>query len=251
MITVVNPWDWLEPDGSLPLEPRLRKRVLRVAQCIEYGGPLARGESRETLIPCRRRPGRKSCLGLLWVLKREDDAILAFCVACKSDEFLISKWEDTDWADGPMEPVVPVNVAAITAELDPDPAPSQGTARPHDPDADLRRALEVAGCTMPPHQVRELVQSSVRPMEVVERILQTSTLPPTKAALDELLPLLIELWDSAPRDELFGRSPESVHGEPRGRQVGRNAPCPCGSGLLYRPVRSAPAPAQEISPSSN
>jgi hypothetical protein len=34
-VTVVNPWHWLNADGSLPLEPRLRKRVARVAQCIE------------------------------------------------------------------------------------------------------------------------------------------------------------------------------------------------------------------------
>lgn len=36
--TVVNPWHWLNEDGSSVDDPKLRSRSLRVAQCIEYGG---------------------------------------------------------------------------------------------------------------------------------------------------------------------------------------------------------------------
>ena len=54
--TVVNPHHWLNEDGSLPENPRVRARVIRVAQFIEYGGTLRIGESRETLVPCRCRP---------------------------------------------------------------------------------------------------------------------------------------------------------------------------------------------------
>ncbi len=104
MVTVVNPWHWLNQDGSFPSDPRIRARILRVAQCIEYGGPLSHGFARETLVPCRRRPKRKPCPGLLWVLKQSDDAILAFCNTCHEDEYLIYEWEDTLWADGVMEP---------------------------------------------------------------------------------------------------------------------------------------------------
>lgn len=103
--TVVNPWDWLNEDGSFLDEPRIRKRAIRVAQCIEYGGPLGRGETRETLIACRFRPGGEACRGLLWVLKQSDDAVLAFCAVCRGDDLLIYEWEDTPWADGPMAPV--------------------------------------------------------------------------------------------------------------------------------------------------
>lgn len=104
---VVNPWHWLDADGSLPVEPpRLRALALRVAQCIEAGGPLDRRHGRETLIPCRRRPGGKACPGLLHVRKQDDDAILAFCVICRSDEFYIHSWEDTLWAEGAMAPLL-------------------------------------------------------------------------------------------------------------------------------------------------
>ena len=78
-VTVVNPAHWLDEHGGIPLEPvDLRNRALRVAQCIEYGGPLPRGYWRETLIPCKRRPNGASCPGLMCVLKQSDDAILAF-----------------------------------------------------------------------------------------------------------------------------------------------------------------------------
>ncbi len=87
--TVVNPWHWLNEDGSFVDDPKLRSRSLRVAQCIEYGGPLAHGQARETLIACRFRPGRQPCPGLHWVLKQVDDAIMAFCGTCQQDEFLI------------------------------------------------------------------------------------------------------------------------------------------------------------------
>ena len=51
------------------------------------------------------RPGRVRCQGLLWVLKREDERIDALCNVCKSDQVIISGWEDTQWAKGPMVPV--------------------------------------------------------------------------------------------------------------------------------------------------
>lgn len=105
IITVVDPWHWLTEDGALPEEPRLRNRTLRVAQFIEAGGPIPRGHTRETLVPCRRRPAGKGCTGLMWVLKEEDDALQAFCPTCRTAEFQIHNWKDTLWAEGPMEPV--------------------------------------------------------------------------------------------------------------------------------------------------
>ena len=96
---------WLDEHGQIPTNNlRLRRQVLRVAQFIESGGPLEQGEFRETLVPCRRRPDRRDCLGLMWVTKNEDDSILSYCLVCKTDEALISGWQDTDWADGPMGP---------------------------------------------------------------------------------------------------------------------------------------------------
>jgi hypothetical protein len=107
-VLVVDPWHWLNDDGSLPAEkPELYRRALRVARFIEYGGTLQPGEGRETLVQCHKRPGRKRCPGLMWVTKTEGDGIVAFCMACKNDEMLIHNWQETEWADGMMEPSPP------------------------------------------------------------------------------------------------------------------------------------------------
>lgn len=103
---VVDPWDWLTEDGNLPVEhPRLYRRVLRVARFIEYGGPLEKMQTRETLIECKRRPKGRPCSGLMWVVKAEDDAIVAQCMVCKNEEAIVHNWHETEWADGMMEPV--------------------------------------------------------------------------------------------------------------------------------------------------
>ncbi len=105
---VVDPWDWLEDDGSLPsVTSPDRRRALRVARLIEYGGPLAPGQTRETLVECSRRPGGYSCTGLLWVVKGDDHSIYAFCPMCHRDEVTIQNWQATEWAHGPMIPVLP------------------------------------------------------------------------------------------------------------------------------------------------
>jgi hypothetical protein len=38
------------------------------------------------LVECKRRPGGKTCLGLMWVLKTDDDAILAQCLVCQTED---------------------------------------------------------------------------------------------------------------------------------------------------------------------
>jgi hypothetical protein len=74
---------------------------------IEYGGPLEPGFSRETLIECTMRPKRRPCRGLLWVGKREDGIIEAWCLSCEQMNVWVSGWQDTIWKDGPMEPLGP------------------------------------------------------------------------------------------------------------------------------------------------
>ncbi len=105
---IVDPRDWLTEDGGLPDHPpRLRRNALRVARLIEYGGPLAVGACRETLVECSKRLGRRPCPGMLSVTKTRDLAVHAICHVCKKDEVLIHNWEDTEWAKGPMEPSRP------------------------------------------------------------------------------------------------------------------------------------------------
>lgn len=81
---VVDPWHWLQPDGSLPEESRLRTRTLRVVRLIEAGGPLPRHTAREALVECEKRPGGRPCRALLVVTKLEYDSILTACRSARS-----------------------------------------------------------------------------------------------------------------------------------------------------------------------
>ncbi len=233
--TVVNPWHWLNEDGSFLDDVRIRNRSIRVAQCIEYGGRLGIGEVRETLITCRLRPGGKPCLGLLWVLKQSDDAILAFCAVCRQDEFLIYEWEDTPWANGPMEPVHVDDLRREPGKQRPSP-PEPG---PENLPERLERALAILGGSMPENEVRARLALATNPMAVIDAVLKTLPEPPTKGAVERFLPVLMEAWNETPRPELGGRSPVQVHRDNapdrRARpKVGRNAPCPCGSRKKYK-----------------
>jgi hypothetical protein len=114
MVLVVDIRHWLLPNGDP--DPRLRRQVLRHAPLIEYGATLSPGYTRETLVECSHRPGRKPCPGLLWVFKLDDGTIEATCVVCKDQQIFISGWEETTWAEGPMEPVpVPTMNAVKTS----------------------------------------------------------------------------------------------------------------------------------------
>lgn len=105
-LLVVDPRDWLDKDGGFLFDnARLYRRMLRIARFIEYGGPLQKNETRETLIECKRRPKSKPCIGLMWVVKTEDDGILSHCVVCKTEEAFVHNWQETEWADGMMEAV--------------------------------------------------------------------------------------------------------------------------------------------------
>jgi hypothetical protein len=105
MTLVVNINDWLVGDDLPVGPPRLRRNALRIVRLIEYGAPLPQLHGRETLIECKRRPGRVRCTGWMWVVKQNDDRIQAHCPTCHEVEAVISGWKETLWADGPMDPV--------------------------------------------------------------------------------------------------------------------------------------------------
>jgi len=103
MVMSVDIRHWLSESGQP--HPKVRRQALRVARLIESGGPLEAGQMRETLVECSRRPGRRPCEGLLWVVKAADGRIEALCRICRQEMIYVSGWEDTEWADGMMEPV--------------------------------------------------------------------------------------------------------------------------------------------------
>ena len=106
MTLVVDINRWLDKDGDVPTEnPSLRRAALHIVRFIEYGGPLRQLHGRETLIECKRRPGGKACKGWMWVVKQNDNRIQVHCPLCHEVEAVISGWEETLWAEGPMEPV--------------------------------------------------------------------------------------------------------------------------------------------------
>lgn len=40
----------------------------------------------------------------MWVMKRTEDRIEVFCMLCRANEAVVSGWQDTEGAEGPMEP---------------------------------------------------------------------------------------------------------------------------------------------------
>jgi len=106
MTLYVDPWHWLMPDGSFPEDNlRLRRNILKIARVIEYGALLRKKEGRETLIECTKRPNRKQCTGLLWVLKRPDSSLILFCPVCQTEHMVVNNWEETMWSVGQAMPV--------------------------------------------------------------------------------------------------------------------------------------------------
>jgi len=106
MTLIVNPWNWLTPEGDLPEDhPRIRRNVLKVARVIEYGALLKINEGRETLIECTKRPKRQPCTGLLWVFKSPDASLMAYCPVCQTEHMVVYNWEDTIWSNGQAMPV--------------------------------------------------------------------------------------------------------------------------------------------------
>ena len=235
---VVNPWHWLDEDGSFPVDARARKRAVRVAQCIEYGGPLRPGEARRTLLACRTR----GCEGFLVALKLEDDSIHALCPTCTQGEFLIHTWQSTPWAKGQGAPLRVPDAAAFE---DTSPPAARKTKAAAAPDI-LEQALARLGSTLSASEVRRLVATIDHPGEVIQAVMASVAGPgPTKAAVDRFLPVLMDVWNETPRDELGGRAPSEVYhqGRPappppeeptRPLNLGLNRPCPCGSGKKYK-----------------
>jgi hypothetical protein len=41
----------------------------------------------------------------MWVAKTARSEIVAYCMACRSEEMIIHNWHETLWADGMMEPL--------------------------------------------------------------------------------------------------------------------------------------------------
>jgi hypothetical protein len=149
--SVVDVRDWLGEDGRLPVEPRLRARVLRVAHCIEA--------------ECR------------------DDRLHALCPTCQTDEFMIDGWQDTDWADGSMEPIL---ARDLFESFEQDPAMLRAFDR-------LERVLASMGSSLSASAVVHMLVDAGVPVDVVGLVMESLTEPPPQPLIEQLIALLLEL----------------------------------------------------------
>ena len=233
VVTIVNPHHWLADDGRLPADPKLRARVLRVAQFIEYGGTLLPAQGRQTLLTCRKRPGRVPCGGLMMVLKQSDDALLSFCPMCNEDEYLIYEWEDTVWADGPAEPF---DVRDQVAVQGPEPRALTESERAEV----MARALSLLGSPLSVTEVRKQIAGAQMPSEVIPWIMASLAGPPTQSLVERFIPAFMDFWNdvvAALPPKPWPDAPPSASmpsSAVASSKVGRNAPCPCGSGKKYK-----------------
>lgn len=233
-LIIVDAEHWLSEDGDLPTEgpSGFLRNARRMAQCIEYGGQLPREHAVLTLIECRRRPKNQQCRGSLTVVKNEHDELYAFCTHCNSEEFLIRNWQSSLFADGVPDPlcVAPTSSSTSVPGPTPDALPAPLQAR-------LAAAL---GPSQPDiAELVALIDAAKHPTDVLQRLLAHNSAAPPREGVQELMGLIMEAWNATPRTELGGRAPAAVHAEARAPatappRVGRNAPCPCGSGQKYK-----------------
>ena len=229
----VDPHDFIDQEGNLPVVGAARLTAVRVAQCIEYAGTLAKEEGRATLIPCRFRPGGVACDGFLIVIKQPDTSILAVCNGCEEPQYLIHNWQDMPWAKGPAE-------AVHLDQIDDEDETSDLASLPPGTEAldeRLTKALKTMGWQLSASELRQMISKSHMPSDVFRELQMHFPPPPNAKAVKRFLPLLMEAWNHTPRPELAGRSPNQVakHRPARAEaEPSRNSPCPCGSGRKYK-----------------
>lgn len=236
---VINAADWLAEDGDLPYDgpPELFRNALRMAQCIEYGGPLPMATFIPTLIQCRWRPDGVACRGTLTVAKTELDVIESLCLLCRREEFVITNWQDTLWAEGPPEPL-PLDVKPDQPETERAPPPVE--EMPAKIGRQLEAALRRIGSRLSVPEIQRMIATTDTPNAVIQRVLESSQ-PRDINDVQALANALMLAWNATPRAELGGKAPSRAHDEglarapaQAGPKVSRNAPCPCGSGVKHK-----------------
>lgn len=114
---IVNPWHWMSEDEWFPDDnPRLRRKLLRIARLIEYGAELEPLQTRLTLVECTKRKDKKRCSGFLVVQKQPDDTLYAECMTCRKDQIIITDWQSTLWGLGFASTIIPPDPTARDQE---------------------------------------------------------------------------------------------------------------------------------------
>ena len=96
---VTNILHYLDEDGEFAMKSGPARRVAEhMCAIVESVTSRPREAGWLTDVLCRRRPGRKPCVGIIMAGYAEDDptAIVWGCPVCK-DEGHISGWQETCW----------------------------------------------------------------------------------------------------------------------------------------------------------
>jgi len=94
---VINILHWLDESRTGPAVPRLKGKVDKITEIITYVTSQVSEIPTDSLPRCWRRPGRKTCNGVLDIfLNPMTDEIFWHCNRC-GDEGVISGWRGLIW----------------------------------------------------------------------------------------------------------------------------------------------------------
>ena len=92
--------------GAIPphLPGPARKLVEYLGSIVAAASEPLRGETTAVVVQCRRRPGRRRCLGVLHYGIQADTRVVWECPECGDNGF-IAHWEGTAWDRTPISQV--------------------------------------------------------------------------------------------------------------------------------------------------
>jgi hypothetical protein len=172
--------DYLDAEGCLVDMPaparNLANHLGAIVSALTSQPP---GELRQTSVRCRRRPGRRPCVGQIWAVIEVDSGLISWgCAAC-GDHGIIHHWEGTPWDQTPE---------------------GQTAARPED----RPPAAGVAG---------RIVQVTYA-RAMLDHVADAATVPSTTLRGETLPPVVIDAIERERLEEVAGEWGEPDAGEP-------------------------------------
>jgi hypothetical protein len=172
--------DYLDAEGcpvDLPAQARnLANHLGAIVSALTSQPP---GELRQTSVSCRRRPGRRPCVGRIRAIIEVDSGRISWeCAACR-DHGIIHHWEGTPWDQTPE---------------------GQTAARPED-------RPPAAGAS---GRIVQVTYASA----MLDRVADAAAVPSTTLRGETLPPVVIDAIERERLEELAGEWGEPDAGEP-------------------------------------
>lgn len=171
---------YLDADGCLVDMPgparNLANHLGAIVSALTSQPP---GDLRQTSVRCRRRPGRRSCVGRIRAVIEVGSGPISWECAVCGDKGTIHQWEGTPWDRTPE---------------------GQGSAQPQDPPP----AAGVAGCVVQVTYTRAML----------DRVADAASVPSTTLRGETLPPVVIDAIQRERLEDLAGEWGEPGAGEP-------------------------------------